>query len=520
MRKLNSLILVISIDASFSISWNCFYLTSPNGALQGFYLPWYMLGVDLILGNSLMGNLLGIAVGHLYYFLTVLYPLAGGRFNFDDYALKETSRVLMARRQNTKVGGLLRLPPPASLTVLIAIKGNSESKDVGIVNWALDKFVAEGMFMFKLIHVRPTITTVRTAVRSFCLSDAEAYREEIHWQTEKRLQPYKTMCAQKRIHAEIVQLVSDDVVGAISEEVVKSAVNRLVIGASSRGMLFSRRRNLSSEIAESIPKFCAVYVVLKGKLASFRPSELDGSIIEDRSEADISTNSSPIRKSYSQSELTDSSSIASYASFPFPFNSLSTVNQTILYKKENSSGTLDSRFTSLEFDRDDCMSSCPGSSDIGRPSSSLPSGQILETDAFSRVSHQATFRDATLDTISKEVDKSTVDKLVIGASSHGGMCSRCRNESEMSSLLPSDLGTHRIITIPSRMIHSSSNESSFVNSKSQAGAAVDDHAGLHSVIQAPNCRQKAVLNRGSQMQHHQPNQAYNRVDFPEMLPAG
>ncbi|KAH7855075.1 hypothetical protein Vadar_020962 [Vaccinium darrowii] len=26
--------------------------------------------------------MLGFAVGHLYYFLTVLYPLAGGRFNF------------------------------------------------------------------------------------------------------------------------------------------------------------------------------------------------------------------------------------------------------------------------------------------------------------------------------------------------------------------------------------------------------------------------------------------------------
>lgn len=50
--------------------------------LKGFYLPWYMLGVDLILGNPLMEDLLGIAVGHLYYFLTVLYPLAGGRFNF------------------------------------------------------------------------------------------------------------------------------------------------------------------------------------------------------------------------------------------------------------------------------------------------------------------------------------------------------------------------------------------------------------------------------------------------------
>ncbi|KAG5558309.1 hypothetical protein RHGRI_008290 [Rhododendron griersonianum] len=49
--------------------------------LKGFYLPWYMLGIDLILGNPLKPDLLGMAAGHLYYFLTVLYPLSGGRFS-------------------------------------------------------------------------------------------------------------------------------------------------------------------------------------------------------------------------------------------------------------------------------------------------------------------------------------------------------------------------------------------------------------------------------------------------------
>ncbi|KAA8533897.1 hypothetical protein F0562_031414 [Nyssa sinensis] len=47
--------------------------------LKGFYLPWFMLGVDLIIGNPLMPAILGIAAGHLYYFLTVLHPLAGGK---------------------------------------------------------------------------------------------------------------------------------------------------------------------------------------------------------------------------------------------------------------------------------------------------------------------------------------------------------------------------------------------------------------------------------------------------------
>ncbi|OVA04667.1 Derlin [Macleaya cordata] len=47
--------------------------------LKGFYLPWAMLALDLIFGAPLKPDILGIITGHLYYFLTVLYPLSTGR---------------------------------------------------------------------------------------------------------------------------------------------------------------------------------------------------------------------------------------------------------------------------------------------------------------------------------------------------------------------------------------------------------------------------------------------------------
>lgn len=47
--------------------------------LKGFYFPWYMLLVDMLVGNPLKPALMGMAAGHLYYFLTVIYPLASGR---------------------------------------------------------------------------------------------------------------------------------------------------------------------------------------------------------------------------------------------------------------------------------------------------------------------------------------------------------------------------------------------------------------------------------------------------------
>lgn len=47
--------------------------------LKAFYFPWAMLCLDVIFGSPIVPDLLGIIAGHLYYFLTVLHPLAGGK---------------------------------------------------------------------------------------------------------------------------------------------------------------------------------------------------------------------------------------------------------------------------------------------------------------------------------------------------------------------------------------------------------------------------------------------------------
>ncbi|XP_010541005.1 PREDICTED: derlin-1 [Tarenaya hassleriana] len=48
-------------------------------SLKAFYLPWAMLALDVIFGSKIMPDLIGIIAGHLYYFLTVLHPLATGK---------------------------------------------------------------------------------------------------------------------------------------------------------------------------------------------------------------------------------------------------------------------------------------------------------------------------------------------------------------------------------------------------------------------------------------------------------
>jgi len=46
--------------------------------LKAFYLPWGMLAVTVLMGGSALPDFLGIIAGHLYYFLSVLQPRAGG----------------------------------------------------------------------------------------------------------------------------------------------------------------------------------------------------------------------------------------------------------------------------------------------------------------------------------------------------------------------------------------------------------------------------------------------------------
>ena len=43
------------------------------------YLPWVLFGFSFILGNSILVDLLGIAVGHIYYYLETICPR---RFGF------------------------------------------------------------------------------------------------------------------------------------------------------------------------------------------------------------------------------------------------------------------------------------------------------------------------------------------------------------------------------------------------------------------------------------------------------
>ncbi|CAF5157638.1 unnamed protein product, partial [Rotaria sp. Silwood1] len=48
---------------------------------QAPYLPWVLFAFSLLLGNSVIFDLMGIIVGHIYYFLEDIFPQQHGGFH-------------------------------------------------------------------------------------------------------------------------------------------------------------------------------------------------------------------------------------------------------------------------------------------------------------------------------------------------------------------------------------------------------------------------------------------------------
>eukprot|EP01091_Cochliopodium_minus_P011366 TRINITY_DN3196_c0_g1_i2.p1 TRINITY_DN3196_c0_g1~~TRINITY_DN3196_c0_g1_i2.p1 ORF type:complete len:228 (-),score=27.77 TRINITY_DN3196_c0_g1_i2:94-777(-) len=47
---------------------------------KGIYFPWVLMGFNLLMGGSPIQELSGAVIGHLYYFLTELYPANSGKY--------------------------------------------------------------------------------------------------------------------------------------------------------------------------------------------------------------------------------------------------------------------------------------------------------------------------------------------------------------------------------------------------------------------------------------------------------
>ncbi|KAK6155912.1 hypothetical protein DH2020_010160 [Rehmannia glutinosa] len=182
-------------------------------------------------------------------------------------------------KKNMAKDGLNGLKPSAiSSVVAVAINGGKKSKYV--IKWALENLIPEGgpEHVFKLLHVFPEISIVPTPMGTgIPISQvrdnvAAAFRKEVEWQTTEKLLRYKLFCIRREVQAEIVQIESNDVENAIAKEIAKRNIDKLVVGASSTGGMFSRRKE-DDEISTSSSSDITDQ---KSKESSFR-SQMTGS---------------------------------------------------------------------------------------------------------------------------------------------------------------------------------------------------------------------------------------------------
>ncbi|KAL8539556.1 hypothetical protein ACS0TY_001240 [Phlomoides rotata] len=302
----------------------------------------------------------------------------------------------MEEKNVRRIEGLDGVQPPPNSVVAVGISGSKNSKSV--LKWALDKFVPEGLVYFKLFHIRSVISRIPTPMGNFIpvskVRDdvVAAFREDEECKVTEKLLPYKKMCSQRNVQVEMVQIESDDVVTAISRDIRKHKINKLVIGTSSRG-IFSRGRTLSLKISESCPTFCTVYVVSKGNLSSLRPSdsETNQSFQDDSSDTSCSTDNSSSHTLSSIADSTDgpfSHFRSASASLPMQrFQALSSINQTLIHKRMPSSGLLYLNNISLDVERSNGTNIRPAGSDVNDTSIQLSSfrGLVAENPSLDQL---------------------------------------------------------------------------------------------------------------------------------------
>ncbi|GJN00984.1 hypothetical protein PR202_ga18213 [Eleusine coracana subsp. coracana] len=146
----------------------------------------------------------------------------------------------MAEIEET-VGDGAEMEAPVYSTVAVAVNGSRSSRYA--LKWALDKFVPEGRILFRILHVRPTITMVPTPSERFTF----------------------------------LLSLTDSIYTFLKLKGSKTA----------------------TKISDCIPSFCTAYIVSKGKLSFVRSATSDSH--ETPKSISSSTVSSPSSRSLSSS---------------------------------------------------------------------------------------------------------------------------------------------------------------------------------------------------------------------------
>ncbi|KAG0470338.1 hypothetical protein HPP92_017038 [Vanilla planifolia] len=150
----------------------------------------------------------------------------------------------------------------ASPLVAVAISKDKSSQNA--LKWTIDNLVAKGHSL--------TLVHVNTHAPGLHQDEQDGYKGAVDPEMKELFLPFRCYCTRKDRQCKDVVLEDNEVAKAIVEFVSHAAIEKLVVGAPSKGGFLRRFKStdVSTNISKSAPDFCTVYVISKGKFLSVR----------------------------------------------------------------------------------------------------------------------------------------------------------------------------------------------------------------------------------------------------------
>ncbi|CAL9164409.1 unnamed protein product, partial [Musa hybrid cultivar] len=152
-----------------------------------------------------------------------------------------------SRRRSKQGKGRSKSEPPA---------GFNDKSSQNALKWALDNVAVKGQTIF-LVHVITKLSA--------------GHQEDVTSAASQLLVPFRCFCKRKNVRCKDIILEDTDLAKAIVDFVSHAGVEKLIVGASKGGFVRSfRYTDVSTNICKSVPDFCTVYIISKGKISSMR----------------------------------------------------------------------------------------------------------------------------------------------------------------------------------------------------------------------------------------------------------
>ncbi|KAK8953930.1 U-box domain-containing protein 52 [Platanthera zijinensis] len=147
---------------------------------------------------------------------------------------------------------------------LVAVAINKDKGSQIALKWTIEHLVSKGQIL--------TLVHVNTHAPASLQNDASnGYKSTSDPLMKELFLPFRCFCTRKDIHCNDVVLEDTDVARAIVEFVSQAAIEKLVVGTPSRGLIRRfKGSDVSTHVSKGAPDFCSVFVISKGKLLSER----------------------------------------------------------------------------------------------------------------------------------------------------------------------------------------------------------------------------------------------------------